>query len=504
MTEPIKISEQGRALTCDEYDNNLDILRDRSNHTGTQSCNTITDLDNCLVTSTTIGTINTSINNVTSRIVNLENTLSASGSIANDLNSLEAILTADINENRASITSLETNFDNLEVRVSGVESNLVSLTNVVNTNNTTTNTTINNLVNTNNNQDTRLTNVENRATTLNANILTEAATRQSAVNNLQSEIDAEEINRINADTNLTTALDNEEAERILADDTLTNNLTVLSTNLINTANTDRNNRIAADADLQLQLNNLLGSINSAIPTGTVLPYIGNFNTIPTGFLLCAGAAISRSTYITLFTRIGTRYGTGNGTTTFNLPDFRDKIMYGSFNGTLDSTPIQVGSNSVTLTINNLPAHTHTTAIPIHTHTVGIQHDHALTIAPHTHTTGPIGSHGHSLNPYRQVAFGGGGEDDSGAELTFFPSDTVNIYPNTAVNNAPGPVVNPTSVVIFEPPWQGISRTNTLTSDEITRETNANVSTTVTSSSQGSSVPVDTRQDSLRVNYIVKT
>lgn len=52
-------------------------------------------------------------------------------------------------------------------------------------------------------------------------------------------------------------------------------------------------------------------------------------TIPNGWLLCNGAGISRSTYSNLFTKIGTTYGSGNGTTTFNIPDLRDRYIIGA-------------------------------------------------------------------------------------------------------------------------------------------------------------------------------
>ena len=58
-----------------------------------------------------------------------------------------------------------------------------------------------------------------------------------------------------------------------------------------------------------------------LPTGTILPFAGS--TIPTGFLACNGAAVSRTTYAALFAVIGTTYGVGNGSTTFNLPKADD-------------------------------------------------------------------------------------------------------------------------------------------------------------------------------------
>jgi hypothetical protein len=59
-------------------------------------------------------------------------------------------------------------------------------------------------------------------------------------------------------------------------------------------------------------------INYALPIGTILPYGSAI--LPGGFLTCNGAAVSRTTYAALFSIIGTGFGSGNGTTTFNLPN----------------------------------------------------------------------------------------------------------------------------------------------------------------------------------------
>ena len=65
---------------------------------------------------------------------------------------------------------------------------------------------------------------------------------------------------------------------------------------------------------------------SPVPTGVVNAYAGA--TAPTGWLLCYGQAISRTTYSALFTAISTTYGVGNGTTTFTLPDMRGRTVAG--------------------------------------------------------------------------------------------------------------------------------------------------------------------------------
>ena len=73
-----------------------------------------------------------------------------------------------------------------------------------------------------------------------------------------------------------------------------------------------------------------------ISTGSVIPW--SDGSVPSGFLECDGSAVSRSTYASLFAVIGTTYGSGNGSTTFTLPDLQDKIVMGrSPNKALAST-----------------------------------------------------------------------------------------------------------------------------------------------------------------------
>jgi microcystin-dependent protein len=67
---------------------------------------------------------------------------------------------------------------------------------------------------------------------------------------------------------------------------------------------------------------------AAIPTGTVSQFAGA--TAPTGWLICDGSAVSRTTYSTLFGVVGATYGAGDGSTTFNVPDFRGRVPVGQF------------------------------------------------------------------------------------------------------------------------------------------------------------------------------
>ena len=84
-----------------------------------------------------------------------------------------------------------------------------------------------------------------------------------------------------------------------------------------------------------------------IPTATIVPW--SSASVPTGFLECDGSAVSRSTYSALFAIIGTTYGTGDGASTFNVPNLADNVAMGK-SGTkaLASTG---GANTVTSTGN---------------------------------------------------------------------------------------------------------------------------------------------------------
>ena len=89
-----------------------------------------------------------------------------------------------------------------------------------------------------------------------------------------------------------------------------------------------------------------------MPTGMVVPYAGAV--APDGWLLCQGQAVSRTTYAQLFSVIGTTYGSGDGSTTFNLPDMRGRVAVGS-----DANLGQkVGAKSVSLTEAQNGRHSH--------------------------------------------------------------------------------------------------------------------------------------------------
>jgi microcystin-dependent protein len=115
------------------------------------------------------------------------------------------------------------------------------------------------------------------------------------------------------------------------------------------------------------------AIGASVPSGVVSPYAGS--TAPSGWLLCSGDAVSRSTYAALFAIVGTTYGVGDGSTTFNIPDLRGRAVAGVDNmgGTAANRITSGGSGIVGTTLGaagGLQTHTlATTEIPAHTHFV---------------------------------------------------------------------------------------------------------------------------------------
>lgn len=96
--------------------------------------------------------------------------------------------------------------------------------------------------------------------------------------------------------------------------------------------------------------------NQEDPVGSIIPFGGAVASIPTGWLLCDNSAVSRTTFSNLFDAIGTFFGTGDGSSTFNLPDMRATFPRGATNAADPGT--EGGSDDVTLTTAQMPAHTH--------------------------------------------------------------------------------------------------------------------------------------------------
>ncbi len=125
-----------------------------------------------------------------------------------------------------------------------------------------------------------------------------------------------------------------------------------------------------------------------IPTGAEIGFGGTV--APTGWLMCDGSAVSRATYSALFGVIGTKHGSGDTTTTFNVPDWRGRFIRGADNGAgrdVDAagrTAMAVGGTTGdavgSIQGHASQTHTHTVTDPGHTHsyTVATANDDAGT------------------------------------------------------------------------------------------------------------------------------
>ena len=102
------------------------------------------------------------------------------------------------------------------------------------------------------------------------------------------------------------------------------------------------------------VNENFDKIDATSITGVIQMYAGS--SAPSGWLICNGQAISRITYAALYAVIGTTYGTGDGSTTFNVPNLQGRVPIGVSNThTLGSTG---GEETHTLTIAEMPSHNH--------------------------------------------------------------------------------------------------------------------------------------------------
>ncbi len=188
----------------------------------------------------------------------------------------------------------------------------------------------------------------------------------------------------------------------------------------------------------------VSQINGVLAAGLIMPYAGP--NIPSKWLLCYGQAVSRTTYAALFLALDTIWGIGNGSTTFNLPDFRGRILAGVDNmGGVAANRITVGACGIAG--DTLSANGGDQALALHTHVVTDPgHDHGVTDPAHSHL--------YTRPNYTSSGAGGGGNwsDSSSAVQTGNASTGVTINSNTTgitlVNAGSGASANvqPTAMI----------------------------------------------------------
>ena len=126
-----------------------------------------------------------------------------------------------------------------------------------------------------------------------------------------------------------------------------------------------------DADQFLKTDGSGNLSFASIGSGSLVPTASVFalatSTVPSGYLECDGAAVSRTTYADLFAAIGTTYGSGNGASTFNVPDLRGEFIRGWDN----SRGVDSGRTLGSTQSDENKSHNHTITDPGHNHQVNI-------------------------------------------------------------------------------------------------------------------------------------
>lgn len=153
----------------------------------------------------------------------------------------------------------------------------------------------------------------------------------------------------------------------------------------------------------------------AVPVGTINLYPAV--TPPTGWFMCDGSAVSRSTYSSLFSIIGTYYGGGNGTTTFNLPDMKGRMPVGYAIAGGHSDVSKIGNNDGLAVANRRPSHNHTHSVSQTNNLSLPAHSHSSSESAHSHSYPSTYNSGeHAAGGSFGCATAGGGGTSGGASL----------------------------------------------------------------------------------------
>lgn len=146
--------------------------------------------------------------------------------------------------------------------------------------------------------------------------------------------------------------------------------------------------VEGDGSVQATKGRIQDKTGFVMPVGSLTAFAGA--TAPTGWLVCDGSAVSRTTYADLFAVIGTTYGTGDGSNTFNLPNLGGRNIVGKGSTTATDTLGETGGEEThTLTTSEMPSHTHN-----------------VNPASFDATAASAGSHSHSYDDVYHYDYGG--------------------------------------------------------------------------------------------------
>lgn len=225
---------------------------------------------------------------------------------------------------------------------------------------------------------------------------------------------------------------------------------------------------------------------SLVPTGSVTPFAGSGT--PSGWLVCDGTAVSRATYATLFTAIGIAYGAGDGSTTFNLPNLKGKVPVGldAAQTEFDALGESGGSKTHTLTVAEMPSHTHVQDAHNHTQNAHnhTQDAHNHTQNAHSHTAGTLAST-HTVRSEQQFI-----TDSYNDYLAAGGFNAISGWNNDASNAVTGSTANATA-------------TNIATTATNQAATATNQAATATNQNTGGGGAHNNLQPYITLNYIIK-
>lgn len=258
-----------------------------------------------------------------------------------------------------------------------------------------------------------------------------------------------------------------------------------------------------------------GSVQGVGPAGTISMYAGH--TAPQGHLLCDGSEVLREDYPVLFSVIGTTYGAGDGSTTFNLPNLKGRVVVGVDESQTEFSELGLegGAKTHKLTVAEMPKHTHTQNPHNHTqnsHTHGqnshthsqsshthSQYSHSHTQASHSHTQA---SHSHTMDTPRWLS----ADNNTGGTMFAEPTNVEKRVLNRPINSTSGPTIYSATPAIDSETASNYSATASNNSATASNQsaTATNNAATATNQTTGGDAPHNNLQPYVTLNYIIKT
>jgi microcystin-dependent protein len=170
---------------------------------------------------------------------------------------------------------------------------------------------------------------------------------------------------------------------------------------------------------------------NGVPPGAMAPYGGV--SAPAGWMLCDGTPVSRTTYAELFAVVGTNYGAGDGSTTFNLPNFKTRTPVGMDTGDTDFSRLGKtgGAKTHTLATNEIPAHAHTVSPPSTNTASAGAHTHEVQMSDGAGWSGLVDSSGNGTVQWTKTTTSGGSHTHS---VSISPFNSGSTGGSTAHNN----------------------------------------------------------------------